>query len=51
MVLDLRVESFNVFNRVQFSNPDLTRGSGTFGVIATQANNPRALQLSGRFSF
>jgi outer membrane receptor protein involved in Fe transport len=50
-LVDFRVEAFNVFNRVQFSNPDLTRGSSTFGVISTQANNPRALQLSGRFSF
>ncbi len=49
--LDFRVEAFNIFNRVQFRNPDLTRGSGTFGVISAQANNPRALQLSGRFSF
>jgi hypothetical protein len=49
--LDFRVESFNIFNRVQFGNPDTTRGSGTFGYITTQANNPRALQMSGRFSF
>lgn len=51
VVLDFRVESFNSFNRVQFGNPDLTRGSSTFGVITSQLNNPRALQLSGRLSF
>ena len=49
--IELRVEAFNIFNRVQFGNPDMTRGSGTFGVITSQLNNPRALQLSGRFSF
>lgn len=51
MTLDFRVEAFNLFNRVQFGNPDTTIGSSTAGFISSQLNNPRLLQLSGRFSF
>ena len=51
MALDLRLEAFNVFNRVQFSNPNNTLGSSTFGWITNQTNNPRLLQVSGRFNF
>ncbi|WP_263418160.1 TonB-dependent receptor [Terriglobus albidus] len=46
-----RVEAFNVFNRVQFGNPNTSVGNTLFGNITTQLNNPRALQVSGRFLF
>jgi outer membrane receptor protein involved in Fe transport len=49
--LDFRVEAFNLFNRVQFSNPDTGLGDGTFGWISSTLNNPRLLQVSGRFTF
>jgi hypothetical protein len=41
---ELRVESFNTFNRVQFGQPGSQAGTTTFGVISSQANTPRELQ-------
>jgi hypothetical protein len=51
MNFNLRVEAFNIFNRVQFGNPNTQVGNALFGNITTQLNNPRAIQLSGRFVF
>lgn len=51
MTLDFRVEAFNLFNRVQFGSPNTQVGNAQFGWITNQQNNPRLLQLSGRFSF
>ncbi|QHS52279.1 TonB-dependent receptor [Edaphobacter sp. 12200R-103] len=51
MKFNLRVEAFNLFNRVQFGNPNTSVGNALFGNITTQINNPRAFQLSGRFLF
>lgn len=50
-VLQMRVESFNLFNRVQFGGPNTSVGSATQGQITTQANEPRLLQLGGRINF
>ena len=50
-VLEMRVESFNLFNRVQFGGPNTSVGSATNGQITTQANEPRELQLAARISF
>lgn len=49
--LDLRVESFNLFNRVQFGSPNSQVGNSEFGWITSQYNNPRILQVSGRITF
>ena len=52
--LEFRLETFNLFNRVKFSNPNLTAttsANSTFGRITSQANNPRLLQLALRLSF
>jgi hypothetical protein len=49
--LEFRAEVFNLFNRVQFSPPNTTVGSSTFGVVAGQANNPRLVQLALRLRF
>jgi outer membrane receptor protein involved in Fe transport len=51
MTLNFRVEAFNLFNRVQFGSPNTQLGNAQFGWITQQGNNPRLLQLSGRFSF
>jgi hypothetical protein len=51
MTLNFRVEAFNLFNRVQFGSPNTQLGNAQFGWITQQSNNPRLLQLSGRFSF
>lgn len=49
--LELRAEFFNLFNRVQFAPPALAFGVSSFGTVTAAANNPRQLQLSGRFVF
>jgi hypothetical protein len=40
-----RVEALNAFNRVQFSSPNTSVTSASFGVISGQANAPRQLQF------
>lgn len=49
--LEFKVESFNLANRVQFQEPDTNITDPTFGVISSQQNQPRLLQLSLRLSF
>jgi hypothetical protein len=49
--LDFRAEFFNIFNRVQFGPPNTSFGGSSFGLITTQINNPRQIQLSLRASF
>jgi hypothetical protein len=46
-----RAEALNATNTVYFGAPNLTYTSSTFGVITSQANNPRLIQLGARFSF
>ncbi|MGB6544728.1 MAG: TonB-dependent receptor [Candidatus Acidiferrales bacterium] len=48
----LQADAFNLPNIVNFSAPTVGVFSATaFGTITSQANNPRKLQLSGRFDF
>ena len=52
--LEFRAEAFNLFNRVQFGQPNLvatTAANSTFGVISTQLNQPRLMQLAMRLRF
>jgi hypothetical protein len=52
--VDLRVEVFNLFNRVVFglTPQSLNFSSGqTFGVVSTQANSPRRMQLGAKLYF
>ena len=46
-----RFESFNAFNRVQFAPPGSSAGTTAFGVISSQFNVPRQLQLALKLSF
>jgi hypothetical protein len=48
--LQLRAESFNVFNHTNFSGIDNGLSDGTFGQ-ATSAHEPRIMQFSGKFYF
>ena len=49
---EIRGEAYNVANTPNFSNPSTSIGGTSFGsVSATQANDPRILQLTGRFNF
>ncbi len=49
--LVFRAEAFNVTNRVQFADPGLTFGTATFGVLTSQANQPRSFQFSLRANY
>jgi hypothetical protein len=50
--LQLRLEMFNAFNRVQFGNPSTNIGNQeTFGRITSQANSPRNMQIALRITF
>jgi hypothetical protein len=46
--MQLRFEFFNVTNRVTFSAPQLSATNSAFGVISSQANNPRKIQVAAR---
>ena len=45
MTAQVRIEALNAFNRVQFSAPNTSVTSSSFGVISGQANAPRQLQF------
>jgi len=45
-----RAEFFNLFNNVNFNNPNTTRTSGNFGQI-TSAKDPRILQFGAKILF
>ena len=49
--LQFRAEAFNAFNRVQFGVPNTNINSTAFGVISSQQNSPRNLQLALRLLF
>jgi hypothetical protein len=43
--LDVRVEAFNIFNRVVFGPPNTNFSSNAFGTISGVDNSPRRLQI------
>jgi hypothetical protein len=49
--LQFRAEFFNVANHVQFGFPAIAFGNATFGVISSQGNNPRQIQLALKLQF
>lgn len=49
--LQFRAEVLNVANRVQFGPPGQTLGTPQFGVVSSQVNNQRLIQLALRLSF
>ena len=44
--LDFRAEAFNLLNRVVFGSPGNNINSTTFGVVSSQANSPRQMQMA-----
>jgi hypothetical protein len=46
--VQLRIETFNTTNRVTFGAPNISPTSSAFGMISTQVNSPRAIQLGAR---
>ena len=49
--LMIRAEIINIFNNAQFSGPNMTFGSSSFGRISSTRGFPRLLQIMARFSF
>lgn len=47
----LRAEAFNALNQVVFGSPNMGLASGQFGVISSQSNTPRDIQLSLKILF
>ena len=43
--MDFRLEAFNVFNRIVWGAPNTDFNNNNFGLITTQANSPRQMQL------
>ena len=48
--IQLRAEAFNLFNQVNYQNPNTSLGSATFGQI-TAARDPRIIQLGIKVNF
>jgi hypothetical protein len=51
VTFQIRFEVFNVFNHPTFGPPNTTVSNAAFGLISTQANRPRTIQLGGRLTF
>jgi hypothetical protein len=49
--LQFRAEFFNIFNRAQFNFPGQALGNQQFGVVSSQANNPRLVQFALRMIY
>ena len=49
--VELRVETFNLFNTVNWANPNVTVGSATAGRITATAGDPRIMQFAMKFAF
>jgi hypothetical protein len=47
---EVRFEAFNLFNTVNFNNPNTGVGATNFGAI-TGAGDPRVIQLAVRYRF
>ena len=49
--VELRVEAFNLFNTVNWANPNMTLGGNTYGRITNTAGEPRIMQFAAKFMF
>jgi hypothetical protein len=49
--VQFRSEFFNVANHVRFGPAGMSLGNPTFGVVSSQANQPRQIQLAMKFLF
>ena len=51
MRVEFRLEALNAFNHPQFGAPNTSVNSGIFGQVTNQVNQPRQVQLTGKFYF
>jgi hypothetical protein len=51
LTFHLAADTFNAFNRVQFSAPTIATNSAAFGLIGGQANTPREFQFDLKMIF
>ncbi len=50
--IELRFEAFNAFNHANFGAPAASvTNAATFGQITSVVNDPRQLQMAGKFYF
>ena len=49
--MELRIETFNIFNHPLFSNPNTSFGNSQFGRITSTRLPSREIQLGARFLF
>jgi hypothetical protein len=49
--VELRVEAFNLFNTVNWGNPNVTFGGNTYGRITGTTGDPRIMQFAAKFEF
>jgi hypothetical protein len=49
--MEFRIEAFNLANRVRWGAPDSTATSANFGLVRSQANNPRQMQMGLKVEF
>jgi hypothetical protein len=51
MKAEVRAEFLNATNTVRFATPSSFLGDGGFGLVTTQSNTPRRIQMAVRFEF
>ena len=49
--IELRVEAFNLTNRVHLGNPNVTLGNANFGRIINTVADPRIMQFAVKYLF
>jgi hypothetical protein len=49
--VELRLETFNLFNTFNWGNPEVRFSRGSFGRITSQAGDPRILQFGMKYDF
>jgi hypothetical protein len=49
--VEVRIEMFNVFNRVNLGNPNVTLGNANFGRITATSGGPRIMQFAAKYVF
>lgn len=47
----VRIEMFNALNRVQFGLPNTQAGNSNFGIVSSQSNAPRQVQMAVKLLF